>query len=133
MVDSASSKTLMVLRAVSYGQCPTALINTVVYEGTKNTTISCGLGPSGERWTVGPTSKVATEFPITNFTNSVFPTLTGLFGYDQSGLLIRNATIDANGNPFSTAGVYYVNFMDGSRAAAKLVVIRKQRIFNRYI
>src|SRR6218665_3583998 len=116
---------LMFLYAVAYGQCPKTLANAVVYEGAKNITLSCGLAPSGERWTVRPTSKLATEFQITNFTNSVFPTLTGLFGYDQSGLLIRNATIDVNGSPLSTAGVYYVNFVDGTRAAVKLVVIRK--------
>src|SRR6218665_2413043 len=101
------------------------IVNAVVYEGAKNISVSCRLAPSGERWTVRPTSKVATEFQITNNTNSVNPTLAGLYGYGQNGLLIRNATIDVNGSPLSTAGVYYVNFVDGTRAAVKLVVIRK--------
>lgn len=76
-------------------------------------------------WTVRPTSNAKTEYDITNFTAVVDPTLTGLYAINESGLIIRKATIDG---PISTAGLYSVYYTNGnitSRTAIKLVVIRK--------
>src|SRR6218665_1545349 len=113
----------------AYDECPNSIENVVVYEGTKNTILGCGLGPSAERWTVRSTSQSTNEFQITNFTSIVSPALLGLYAVNQSGLIIRNATIDADGGPISTAGLHYVYLTDGSKAAAKVAVIRKQAIY----
>ena len=113
--------TLSFSYAVAIDKCLNAPQNVVVYEGTENIILSCGLGPSAEGWTVRSTSLAARQSQITNFTDSVSPDVMELYAINQSGLIIRNATI----NPPSTAGLYYMYFEDGSNTGAKVVVIRK--------
>ena len=107
-------------------ECPNSIENVVVYEGTKNTILGCVLGRGAQSWRVRSTSLATRESQITDFTGSVSADLLGLYAVNQSGLIIRNATIDADGGPISTAGLYTVYFADGSKAAVKVVVIRKQ-------
>ena len=53
------------------------------------------------------------------------PTLANLYCVNGSGIIIRNATTTANGQPISTAGLYLAQCDDGSRTGQKLVVVRK--------
>lgn len=77
-------------------------------------------------WTVRATSNVNMMYPITNFTDSVSPAVTVLYAINQSGLIVRNATINnSTGSSSATAGIYFVYFADGNRTAVKLLVIRK--------
>lgn len=115
--------------AVAIDECPNSLENIVVYEGTENIILSCGLGPGAERWTVRPTSIASKEHQITNFTDSVFSNLAGLYAVNQSGLIIREAATNYSTNgPISTAGIYVVYFPDNNKTAIKVVVIRKLTI-----
>ena len=113
------------LFAVAINECPNPPENIVVYEGTENIILSCGLEPSAEMWTIRPASLAVKEIQITNFTDSVSPTLAGLYAINQTGLIIRNATTNSTGNQTSAAGLYYVYFADGNKTALKVVVIRK--------
>lgn len=75
-------------------------------------------------WTVRPNTNVTRESQIINSTD-VSQALTGLYAINQSGLIIRNATINTTGGPFATGGLYTAYFPDGNKTAVTVLVIRK--------
>lgn len=111
----------------AYEHCLTSLRNIVAYEGTLTTMLNCATGPDSTAWSVRPISNVVTPYQITNFTDVVSPTLSGLYAINETGLIVRNATTtNATGASISTAGIYTVQFPNITNyIAAKLVVIRK--------
>lgn len=111
--------------AVACEHCLNSPQNVVLYEGTKNAILNCGLGPGAERWAVRPVTNVTMELQITNYTDGVNPDFTGLYAINQSGLIIRNTTTNSTGSPLATAGLYSVYFPDGNRTMVKVLVIRK--------
>src|SRR6218665_2351904 len=90
--------------AVAVDNCLNSPQNIVLYEGTENIILSCGLEPSAQMWTITSISNSTRHIQITNFTDSVSPVLTGLYAINQSGLIIRNATTNfSTGGPLATA------------------------------
>jgi len=103
-----------------------SLRNTVVYEGTLNTMLSCAVGPDEVSWSVRPTSNSSLSFPITNSGGGVSSTLAGLYATDETGLIVLNATTNKTEGSMATAGMYTTAFANSTnQIAAKLVVIRK--------
>src|SRR6218665_2425139 len=82
------------------------------------------INPQNVSWKVKPTSDELSTFTIINYGGSRDPTLIGLYDVNQTGLVIKDAT--TNGNPISTAGLYYAQCTNNpDRIGVKLLVVRK--------
>src|SRR5688572_31717433 len=80
--------------------------------------------PNNVKWSVRSTEDEITTYPISNFNGYRNPALTGFYDINQTGLIIKNATI--SGNPISTAGLYIGQCVNNTnRTGAKLLVVRK--------
>ena len=83
------------------------------------------INPQNVSWKFKSTSNELDTYTIISpGGNNEYPEL---YNVTQTGLVIKNATTtDGNGNPISTAGLYYAQCTNNpNRTGAKLLVVRK--------
>ena len=82
------------------------------------------INPQNVSWKVKPTSDELSTYTIINYGVSGDPSVNGLYYVNQTGLVIKDAS--TNGNPISTAGLYYAQCTNNpDRIGVKLLVVRK--------
>ena len=76
------------------------------------------------KWTVRSTSNELDTYTFSDFGGYRDPTFSGLYDFNQTGLIIKDAT--TNGNPIATAGLYIGQCANNpDRTGAKLLVVRE--------
>lgn len=112
-----------------HGQCTTPPINQVVYEGATNTIMTCNSNPNTVSWTVTSTNNEQFPSQITNYNDTVTPSLVPFFDAIQTNLIIKMATnpVGTGTSPMATSGVYIAQYstLYNARIGAKLIVVRK--------
>ena len=93
--------------------------------------MTCNNNPNKVSWTVHPTNNVLFPSQITNFIDTVTPSLTTFFNVSQTDLTIKTATnpVGTGTSPMATSGLYVAQTSTTAsnrvRNGAKLVVVRK--------
>ena len=101
-------------------------INQAVFEYTENTIMTCN-STLKVSWNVTPTDNELFPTQITNYSDMVVPTLTGLYDVMQTNLTIKTAQSSPVVQMFTTSGIYVAQYaaFNATRIGAKLVVVRK--------
>ena len=101
------------------------LKNLAVSAGTLNTVIPFPASPNGVKWLFLGAEYGSKEVEIVNYNGTVNPKYAADYAFNSSGLIIKNATTNAErGNQQSTVGLYTAE-CGGSRYSFKFLVVRK--------
>jgi len=101
-------------------------VNKAVYEGTLDTVMSCN-STCPVTWIVTPSSDPLGRVPVVS-NNTLL--MSSIYAFNQTGLIILNATTFKAGEQITTAGAYILQCANNqsNRVSAKLVVVRKYSI-----